>query len=64
MPRIGQEWQVLGWPSQLAGALAATLAENTDSFLASFFEPHLGQGVPFHLLDATKTSLSAPHFSQ
>jgi hypothetical protein len=47
-----------------AAASLATLDANTESFLESFFEPHFGQGVPSHLLERTRISLSAPHFSQ
>jgi hypothetical protein len=48
------------------GAVAseATLDANTESFLESFLEPHFGQGVPSQLLERTRISLSAPHFSQ
>jgi hypothetical protein len=36
----------------------------TESFFVKRFDPHLGQGVPFHLLERIRTSLSAPHFPQ
>jgi hypothetical protein len=57
--------QERGWPEQDgAAASLATLDANTDNFLASFLEPHFGQGVPCHLLERTRISLSAPHLSQ
>jgi hypothetical protein len=37
---------------------------NTDSFFFNRFEPHLGHGVPAHLLERMRISLSAPHFPQ
>jgi hypothetical protein len=55
----------LGLPVQDgAAASLATLEANTESFLESFFEPHLGHGVPSHLLERTRISLSTPHLSQ
>lgn len=36
----------------------------TESFFFNFFDPHLGQGVPAHLLERTRISLSAPHLPQ
>jgi hypothetical protein len=57
--------ELLGPMPQAVGVrVVGTLAEKIENFLASFFEPHLGQGVPCHLLLATKISLSCPHFSQ
>jgi hypothetical protein len=47
-----------------AAASLGTVEANTESFLESFFEPHFGQGVPSHLFERTRTSLSAPHLSQ
>ena len=37
---------------------AGTEDAKTDNFLASFFEPQCGQGVPSHFEDRTSTSLS------
>jgi hypothetical protein len=53
-----------GLPLQAAGSEDAppALEAKTDSFLASLVDPHLGQGVPFHLLERISNSLSAPHF--
>jgi len=57
--------QERGFPEQDgAAASVATLDANTESLFESFFEPHLGQGVPSHLLERTRISLSLPHFSQ
>ena len=42
----------------------AALEAKTDSFLVRFLEPHSGQGVPRHLEERTRISLSRPHFSQ
>ena len=62
MPHMPQE---RGFPEHDgAAASLATLEAKTESFLESFFEPHVGQGVPSQLLDRTRISLSAPHFSQ
>jgi hypothetical protein len=50
----------------ISGALPLppALDANTDSFFASFTEPHWGHFVPFQSLERTSTSLSFPHFSQ
>jgi len=40
------------------------LEANTDNFFFKRFDPHLGHGVPVHLLERTRISLSAPHFPQ
>jgi hypothetical protein len=57
--------QERGVPEQVGPAASlATLEANTESLLESFFEPHFGQGVPSHLLERTRISLSAPHLSQ
>jgi hypothetical protein len=62
VPHIPQE---VGLPLQEGESSEAPPEEaNTDSFLVNFFDPHLGQGVPFHLLERMRTSLSAPHFPQ
>jgi hypothetical protein len=62
VPHIPHE---LGLPEQEGAAASdATDDAKTDSFLESFFEPHLGQGVPSHLLERTKISLSFSHLPQ
>jgi hypothetical protein len=40
------------------------LEANTERFFFNRFDPHLGQGVPVHLLERTRISLSAPHLPQ
>jgi hypothetical protein len=40
------------------------LEANTDNFFVNRVAPHLGQAVPCQRLERTRTSLSAPHFSQ
>ncbi len=47
-----------------AGAEAATVEANTDSFFESFFEPQCGQGVPSHLLERTSNSKSLSQLLQ
>ena len=42
----------------------AVLLAKVENFLASFFEPQCGQGVPCHLEERTRISLSLPHCSQ
>jgi hypothetical protein len=37
---------------------------NTESFLVKRVDPQQGHGVPFHLLDRTRISVSFPHFPQ
>jgi hypothetical protein len=61
VPHIPQDPEL---PLQEAGSEDAppALEAKMDSFLASLVEPHLGQGVPFHLLERISNSLSAPHF--
>ena len=63
VPHIPQE---RGLPLQAAAsAESPPLAEaNTDKFFFSRFDPHLGQGVPVHLLERTRISLSVPHCAQ
>jgi hypothetical protein len=62
VPHIPQE---RGLPEQPAGSEASPPPEaKTDNFFDSFFDPHFGQGVPFHLLERTRISLSAQHFPQ
>jgi hypothetical protein len=57
--------QELGLPEHDGAADSlATLEANTDRFFDNFLEPHCGQGVPSHLLERTRISLSAPHFPQ
>jgi hypothetical protein len=41
-----------------------TAAAKTDSFFAIFFEPHFGQGVPFHFVLDTSSSKSLSHSLQ
>jgi hypothetical protein len=63
VPHIPQD---RGLPEQ-AGASEESLAPleaNTDSFFFNRFDPHWGHGVPVHLLERTRISLSAPHFPQ
>ena len=63
VPHIPQE---LGVPLHEAPSEDAppTLDAKTDNFFVNRFAPHLGQAVPCQLLERTRTSLSAPHFSQ
>jgi hypothetical protein len=63
VPHIPQE---RGLPLQAAASEESPppLEANTDNFFVTRFDPHLGQGVPVHLLERTRTSLSAPHFPQ
>ena len=62
MPHMPQE---LGLPVHVGASLSLPLAEaNTESFLASFVEPHCGHFVPFHVMERTRISLSRSHFSQ
>ena len=58
--------QELGLPEQESAAelSPAVLDAKTESFFASFFEPHLGHGVPSQRLERMSSSLSVPHFSQ
>jgi len=51
-------------PPQEAGSedWPPALEAKTDSFLDSFLEPHLGQGVPSQRRERISNSLSAPHF--
>jgi hypothetical protein len=63
VPHIPQE---RGLPLQAAASeeLPPALEANTDSFFVNRLDPHLGQGVPVHLLERTRISLSTPHFPQ
>jgi hypothetical protein len=62
VPHIPHE---LGFPPHAAASEESPPPEaNTDSFFVNRFDPHLGHGVPFHLLERMRTSLSAPHFPQ
>jgi hypothetical protein len=63
VPHIPQE---RGFPLHDASVESAPppLEANTESFFVRRFDPHLGQGVPFHLLERTRISLSTPHFPQ
>jgi hypothetical protein len=55
----------LGTPEH-DGALSCPLTDDAkvESRFVNFFDPHFGQGVPCQVLERTKISLSAPHFSQ
>jgi hypothetical protein len=62
VPHIPQE---LGFPLHDAPSAESPPPEaKTESFLVNRFDPHLGHGVPFHLLERMRTSLSSPHFPQ
>jgi hypothetical protein len=63
VPHIPQE---RGFPLHAAGSAESPppLEANTDNFFVNRFDPHLGQGVPFHLLERTRISLSASHSAQ
>lgn len=64
VPHIPHE---LGLLVQAGAALVpppAVAEANTESFLASFFEPQCGHAVPFQSLERTRISLSRSHFSQ
>jgi len=51
--------QDLGTPEQDgASAVSPPLEANTESLFSSLVEPQCGQGVPFHSVDRTSTSLS------
>lgn len=58
--------QDLGWPVQAgASPLRPAVAEaKVENFLASFFDPQCGQGVPSQRLERTSTSLSRSQLSQ
>jgi hypothetical protein len=63
VPHIPQE---RGFPLQAADSEAPLppLEAKTERFFVKRFDPHLGQGVPFHLLERTRISLSVPHCAQ
>lgn len=61
MPHIPQE---LGTPEQDGADSPATLEAKVENFLASFFDPQWGQGVPSQRLERTSTSLSRSQLSQ
>jgi hypothetical protein len=63
VPHIPQD---RGLPLQAAGSGESPppLEANMESFFVSRLDPHLGQGVPGHLLERMRISLSAPHFPQ
>ena len=62
VPHIPQE---RGFPLHAAASEdSPPLEANTDNFFVNRFDPHPGQGVPAHLLERTRISLSAPHFPQ
>ncbi|HUD47104.1 MAG TPA: hypothetical protein VMR33_09750 [Candidatus Baltobacteraceae bacterium] len=55
-----------GFPlhASASGESPPPLDAKTDNFLVNRFDPHLGQGVPVHLLERMRISLSVPHFPQ
>jgi hypothetical protein len=63
VPHIPQE---RGLPLHAAGSEESPppLDAKTERFFVNRLDPHLGQGVPFHLLERTRTSLSTPHSAQ
>ena len=59
----------LGWPVQEASpapcpAPPPELEAKVENFFWSFFDPHLGHGVPSQPAERTRTSESPPHFPQ
>jgi hypothetical protein len=63
VPHIPQE---LGLPLHAAASAESPppLEANTDNFFVNRFDPHWGHGVPVHLAERTRISLSAPHLAQ
>lgn len=56
--------QDFGTPVQAGADSPATLEAKVENFLASFFDPQCGQGVPSQRLERTSTSLSRSQLSQ
>ena len=51
-------------PARSAAPAPGTLAAKVENFFSRRVDPHLGQRVPFQLLERTRTSLSLLQASQ
>jgi hypothetical protein len=58
------ELELAGQTGPSAHSPLLTLDANTESIFDSLADPHLGQVVPSHFVERTRSSLSCPHFSQ
>ena len=61
---VPQSPHELGVPVHVGSGSPPELEANTESFFVRRTEPQWGQGVPFHSVERTRTSLLFPHWPQ